>query len=681
MGTISATVPAGSFFAATQEEANALALAEACAQVAELRAASPCEGEPPGEEQYSLWSWGRNDDGQLGVGELVDKFTPTFVSESTPELAWATIAGGRWHSAGIKADGSFWTWGEGLSGELGNGIGAFNREMFPVQIDAGPWLDVKCGQGWTLALKADGTIWGVGENGYGNLGQGDNTDRSTLVQLGSATNWTQIACTQEGTTYAINDLGELWGCGKANEGELGSDYFPGSQSTLVRIGADTWIHVAGGTTHVAAVRSDGTMWHSGDNTNPAYPGYHQMGTDSDWVSSAAGAGCTISKKSDGSLWGVGANAAGQLGQGHTTTLTSYAQIGSDTDWDKYVIGIGGGAHVLAIKTNKELYGWGYNMEGTLGLGIETGVEDDPIQLRPGDTHWIGIGAGMHSSFGLRDTVDEPPPPTGTDGVAFGGVLSVVGGYNIHRFDGSATFNVISGSGVLFDFLLVGAGGGGAFGGGGAGELVYQTGVTLADGAYPVVIGAKGLGAGGSARGQDGGASTFNGNTAAGGGGGGANDFTSNRDGRAGASGGGGGGHLTDSTVGVGGAATAGNDGGSGSSTPAGVDPGGSGAGGGGGAGAVGADGSSSSTTGVGGEGGAGTANSITGVSAIYAAGGGGGGTTAGGAGGSSGRGGIGATGLVFGGNGTAPGCGGGGSRNVGGEGHPGVFIIRYLSPA
>jgi alpha-tubulin suppressor-like RCC1 family protein len=354
---------------------------------------------------YSLWSWGRNDDGQLGVGDTTDKHSPTAVG--TPALEWIKISGGRWHSAGIKSDGSLWTWGEGLQGELGDGNGSYHQVTSPVQIDAGPWSDVNCGHGWTLALKSDGTLWGVGDNGYGQLAQGDNTDRSTMVQLGVATNWTQISATYEGTVFALNSSGELWGSGQANEGQLGSAYFPGSQWALVHVGSDTWTHISGGVSHLSAIKSDGTLWNSGDNTDPAYPDYHQMGSDSDWVSTFAGPGATLAKKSNGSLWGVGSNAAGQLGVGDTSTKTSLTQVvGASTDWDRYAMGRNNAPHTLATKTDGTLWAWGLNDEGQHGNGTTSLANHTPVQIGS-DTEWADVAAGFSSSFGFRLTTTAP----------------------------------------------------------------------------------------------------------------------------------------------------------------------------------------------------------------------------------------------------------------------------------
>jgi alpha-tubulin suppressor-like RCC1 family protein len=693
--TISVTVAAGTInnpFSVAA--ANAAALAQAQAEADALRAASPCLY--PNEEQtceadyecaeevemYSLWSWGRNFDGQLGIGGASIRYTPDILGEDEPELVWTKVSGGRWHSAGIKGDGSLWTWGEGFNGELADNIDGFHRASFPVEIDAGPWTDVVCGQGFTIALKADGTIWGCGDNSMGNLGTGDTDDRLVLTQMGSDSDWVQIAATHRQTTVAINSDGELWGCGRGNNGELTSASFPFSQDSLILLASGV-SHVSCGYDHVCIVKTDGTIWKSGDNLHPSYPNYHQVGTDTDWGSSSSGSYHIIAKKTDGTLWAYGQNEVGQLGLGDLTTRTSFEQINSDV-WGAFVCGVtsGFGGHVLAVRDDNTLWGWGGNLDGQLGQGTTSTAETVPIQIGP-DDHWIGVGAGLGSSFGFRDTADAPPPPAGTDGVAVGGTLFQTGGYTIHTLDHSNDFIVYDGAGVLFDVLFVGGGGGGGIGGGGGGQIIYQTGISLANGTYPVVIGAvaQGVPAGDNLRGEDGNVVSFNGTTALGGGGGGAyTDVAPYKNGANGASGGGAGGNLL-GTAGSAGTGSSGGNGGSSSITGS----GGVGAGGGGGAGSAGSNGTSTLTNGTGGAGGAGTSNSISGAALTYAAGGGGGaggaaGTLVGGTGGSSGAGGTGETGTNPATGGVTPGSGGGGSPGGGGNGQKGIIIIRYLTP-
>ncbi|MDP4001275.1 MAG: hypothetical protein Q8P83_03470, partial [bacterium] len=257
----------------------------------------------------------------------------------------------------------------------------------------------------------------------------------------------------------------------------------------------------------------------------------------------------------------------------------------------------------------------------------------------------------------------------TDGLGegTGGTITYSGGYTIHTFTSSGTFNP-GPEATEVEYLVVAGGGGGGSGGGyggggGAGGFRTATGFAVTEQGYTVTVGAGGAGgASNNIQGTNGSDSVFSTITSTGGGGGGTNDT----DGNAGGSGGGGG-YITQ----AGGAGNTpstspsqGNNGGAHTSTW--------GAGGGGGAGAVGSNGSGN----TGGVGGAGTASSISGSSVTYAGGGGGCGQpcSAGGAGG----GGAGETPAVA---GTAnTGGGGGGSLGVGGNGGSGIVIVRYTTP-
>lgn len=689
---ICVTVIAGTYTAESVSEANAIAMEAACAEADALRAATPCE--EPGLEGMSLYGWGENNEINLGLGgDDADKPTPTLVGEEF-DTEWISAKGHRYHSAGVKDDGTLWTWGTNFFGELGNGgvssgSNLSGHRFYPSQVPGTGWAFVDPGTNFTIALKDDGTIWGAGENESGQLGigvQGVGEKELSFVQsVDGDTDWVQVSVGRQ-HVLARKANGTIWSAGGNGNGQLGTGAgtIGVASDTFQQIGSDTWIHIAAGKQRIASgyslgIKTNGTLWMWGTSTlglPTNRPDPVQIGTDSDWIYAKVGEGFQIAQKADGSIWGRGGNSNGQLGIGSTTTQANFVQIGVATDWDDFECGF---LHVIALKDDGTMWGWGLNESGQLGQGDLTAAETSPIQIG-GDNLWTGVGCGLDTSFGLRSTIDAPPPPTGTDDVATGGTLTIAGGYYTHRFDSTGTFSVINGTGVDFEFLLVGGGAGGSgFGGGGSGRFVKLLAQTLANGDYPVVIGARGFGAGGGSQGTDGGTSTFNGSTAEGGGAGGAYHTTSAANGRNGAAGGGAGGDFItnfDGTPGTG--ATEGN-GGNSSTDPGG--PGGQGGGGGGGAGGNGGNASSTASTGTGGTGGIGTSDSITQTAVVYAAGGAGGGTTTGGAGGSSvgGNGGVSAT-NVDGSDGQTPGSGGGGGAidTFGGNGARGVFVIRYL---
>lgn len=664
---ISVTVPANEYSSeVSQEAANAAALAAACAEAAALREENPCVDAEPG----SLWSWGSGDALTLGLGNRVNRQTPVLVGQDF-EVEWLKIAAGRTFNAGLKEDGKIWVWGTNFLGELGIGIvnvfpSTDANRPFPVQMGVDNWSDVSAGWFFGAAIKNDGTLYAWGDNQHGQLGQNDTTQRLSPTQVGSASNWVKVSCGDR-FMFALNSDGELWACGRGTFGALGLGMI-GDVLVLTQV-PGVWSDVAGGTESSSALKPDGTLWIVNELTGF----FVQQGSDTDWASVFQGYFYTMSIKANGTLWAIGSNGFGQLGLGDLVQRFVLTQVGSDTDWEAVACSRQVAPHTLAKKTGGTIWGCGNDSAGMLGQGSVSAARTTMVPIGP-DNLWVGIAAGYFTSFGFRSTLTAPPPPAGTSGVAIGGALSIAGGYNIHILDYSQNFEVLDGAGVLFDILRVGGAGGGSAGAGGGGEVLVETGVSLANGVYPVVIGAAGTQGGAETQGGDGGTTTFNGQSAIGGGGGGAYvEVGGAANGRDGASGGGAGGHLLRLVQGTPGTGTAGNDGGTCAVTGVTI-----GTGGGGGSAAVGANGVG---TGTGGAGGAGTSNSFGGSAAFYGAGGGGAGSVTSGAGGSSGAGGRGgdaasghraSDGLT--------GCGGGGALDVAGYGGRGIVIIRYLTP-
>lgn len=699
---VTATVEAGSLCGySTQEAADAAALAQAQAEAEVLREASPCS-----VEGAALWGWGVNFYGGLGVGVAKTTPGPSLVGvQPAPVLIgdsaldFRAISGGAFSSVGIKTDGTLWTWGANFEGELGLGTQSIfpslaNNKLYPTKVglDA-DWSSVSAQSEFVIAIKTDGTLWGWGENPYGQLGQGDTSNRLSPVQIGTDSDWTAIA-TGGGHVLALKEDGTLWVCGDNSAGQLGGGIADSSISTFAQSGTDTdWTFIAAGCRESFGIKSSGSLWSWGSNGTGglglgSFGGTEneaqQVGSDTDWSSVACVNNAsldtefTIAVKTDGTMYSCGVNTSGQLGQGDTTHLNIFTQIGSDTNWDHATCGSN---FAGAIKTDGSLWVWGVNTSGELGQGGYSVAEVAPISVGS-DNLWSTIYASSGNMFSLRTNLSTPAPPPENNGAASGGIYSIDGLYSINRFDADGVLTVYVDT--TMDILRVGGGGGGGgFGGGGAGEFLKQTGIVLTAGTYNVTVPAQAFGAfGGEDLGQHGGDVTFNSITVSGGGGGAAGTAQTTEDatGEDGASGGGGGTLFESPFTGFpGGNGTAGNDGGAAVDNVA--------AGGGGGSGGAGGN-ASTSSGGSGGVGGAGISDSITGAAVFYCAGGGGAGLGVGGAGGSAPAGGTGATGITDPAtDATTAGSGGGGTSKDGfpssqpaGRGSRGVVIVRYLTP-
>jgi alpha-tubulin suppressor-like RCC1 family protein len=137
---------------------------------------------------YYLWSWGRNNNGQLGLGNTTYYSSPKQIGSLT---TWSKISVVGNFAVSLKTDGTMWSWGLNEQGRLGVGDTA-NRSS-PIQIGAlTTWLSVAAGYNHSVTLKTDSTLWSWGGNNFGQLGLGNTTDRSSPVQIGALTTWSSV---------------------------------------------------------------------------------------------------------------------------------------------------------------------------------------------------------------------------------------------------------------------------------------------------------------------------------------------------------------------------------------------------------------------------------------------------------------------------------------------------------
>ena len=327
----------------------------------------------------SLWAWGRNNSGQLGLGDTRDRSRPVRVGTGTD---WVMVAGGGWHSLGICSDGSLWAWGYNNDGQLG--LDDPEERHIPVQVgDSTDWVMVAGGMYHSLGIRSDGSLWAWGSNYYGQLGLGDIEDPHIPVHVGDNTDWVIVA----GDYYhslGIRSDGSLWAWGYNFYGQLGLGVIE-EQNLPVKVGDSTdWVTVAGGFSHSLGIRTDRSFWawggniHGqlglGDTEEQNLP--VKVGTGTDWVMVAGGLYYSLGIRSDGSLWAWGGNAAGQLGLGDTEEQHIPVKVGDSTDW---VMVDGNYFHSLGIRSDGSLWAWGSNFYGQLGLGDKDN-RDIPVEV-------------------------------------------------------------------------------------------------------------------------------------------------------------------------------------------------------------------------------------------------------------------------------------------------------------
>jgi gliding motility-associated-like protein len=304
-------------------------------------------------------------------------------------------------SAGIKMDGTLWVWGS-LRPILSSLI---FTSVLPIQLGtATNWKTLSVNNNHIMAIQTNGTLWGIGDNSYGQLGNGTTINSNTLIQIGTATNWENVV-TGNYHTIVLTTNGTLWSWGDNTYGQLGDGTTVG-RTAPAQIGTDTdWQSVSAFWEYgVSAIKTNGTLWVWGSDLGNGYLGLGpapssailptQLGTDTDWKSVSIGSTHTLALKTNGTLWACGVNNQGQLGDGTYLPKFVLTQIGTDTDWQTISAG-----HFFseALKTSGTLWTWGYNTVGQLGNSASVTFTNVIGQIGTA-THWKSICAGTNRAF-------------------------------------------------------------------------------------------------------------------------------------------------------------------------------------------------------------------------------------------------------------------------------------------
>ena len=274
---------------------------------------------------HQAFCWGANDNGQLGLGNLVQQTVATAV----PGVVDCTqIAGADFHTCAIRQGGTVWCWGRNAFGQLGQPAGAVISvpQMVPGLIDV---LEVAGGDGYTCVLQKDKTVSCWGNNNAGQLGDGTTVTRATPATVAGLTDVVEVAV---GRVHACarQSAGTVWCWGSNERGQLGNGTQTASSVPVAVVGLIDAAQVVAGHQHSCALTSgSSTISCWGNNSSgqlgvgatPAFsnvpsvvPGLYKV------TSMAAGSEYTCARHSGGtdlSCWGD--NLVNQLGDGSATT--------------------------------------------------------------------------------------------------------------------------------------------------------------------------------------------------------------------------------------------------------------------------------------------------------------------------------------------------------------------------
>ena len=343
----------------------------------------------------TLWCWGANAEGEVGIGSFYTTvFRPRQVT--TPAArGWASVTTGRFQTCATRADGTLWCWGWNGYGQLG--IGSHTDQGRPRQVTTparGGWASISARGIHTCATRAGGTLWCWGDNASGELGTGNQTgqDRPRQVTTPARGGWASVTA-GDSHTCAIRTGGTLWCWGDNSSGELGTGDTNGQvrprQVTTPAPGG--WARITAGMGYTCATRADATLWCWGNNDYGELGIGNSVGdvqflprqvttpTPRGWVSVIAGGIHTCATRSGGTLWCWGNNDYGELGIGNLVSQDQPRQVSSPArgGWASLAANY---IYTCAIRASGTLWCWGNNSYGQLGIGNPVVSQDRPRQV-------------------------------------------------------------------------------------------------------------------------------------------------------------------------------------------------------------------------------------------------------------------------------------------------------------
>ena len=197
----------------------------------------------------TLWCWGDNFGGALGVGGATDRSVPTKVGTASD---WVDVSAGDLVTCGVRGGHGLWCWGEGTPGAgPGLGLTGFSGNVTgPRQVGAvSTWRSVSLGTGFGCATRTDGTLWCWGDGADGRTGLGATTDQGAPTKVGTATTWTAVSA---GDAHAcgLRSDDTAWCWGRGASGALAQGDTATSTTPVQVADAASGVVAAGSTTYV-----------------------------------------------------------------------------------------------------------------------------------------------------------------------------------------------------------------------------------------------------------------------------------------------------------------------------------------------------------------------------------------------------------------------------------------------
>ena len=336
-----------------------------------------------------LRCWGYNNYGQLGNGSTTTSLVPVVVrgSDGAPLSGVSEVAGGTGFVCATKTNGTVWCWGYNGDGRLG--IGNNTDTGIPSQV-SGITSATKISANYdsACAVKTNGTVWCWGNNGWGQLGNGTTTASNTPVQVSGITTAVWVS---GGNSYHCAALSggqaRCWGYngdnGNLGDGTTTTRTTPVNVINLSNVTQVSASKCYSGYCHSCALRSNGTMWCWGTNasgalgngtTTAAYTPVQVSGiTNAVLIEATHGGSCAVLATGDLKCWGVNTAGHSTVGDGSgVDRYTPVSVIGPDGSALTGVTALASrdatpeGYDTVHAVAGGRIYSWGRGVNGALG---------------------------------------------------------------------------------------------------------------------------------------------------------------------------------------------------------------------------------------------------------------------------------------------------------------------------
>ena len=309
-------------------------------------------------DDQSLYAWGCNASGQLGLGDNVSQTSPQLIRDFDGVVDFAL---GSNFSVALKEDGTVWVWGNNngatpkviasLAGV--QAIAAENSTLHALKSDGTVWsayyynlsyfsqvtgvntiTAISAGANHLLALDENGQMWAEGQNSYGMLGNGtESSSNGVFVPVSKISDVSSIHAGSN-QSFAINNAGQVYAWGENGSYQLGDGTSTKRNVPVLIEGITNAVSIEAGNNHTLFLTTGQALYGAGQGWNGTFGGHFDSATTPKVIFnngvSVVGAGSYSSfvVMNDGKSLSAGQNSYGQLGVGTKQNSNVFKEI----DW-------------------------------------------------------------------------------------------------------------------------------------------------------------------------------------------------------------------------------------------------------------------------------------------------------------------------------------------------------------